>query len=253
MESAAVEHSFRSLAAGLSTARDKVMELSSLMLQWHNHAPKFVSLWLDSLLALDEDKKRQGLLYVMNDVVIKTSRGGDAEYLQAFPAVMDEVIDCLVAGGNELLLEELRKMVLLWEDSKNCIFAPQYTATLRGKIMTAITTVMEEKSGASVIQASELTRSLRSIELAHEAMEPVAETCEKLSRYASHRSTSTSSLEPDKVKELRTSLIQYVSKCEQELKDRSAALMRLATELQSQYEVYNRYESRVYSLHPSPV
>lgn len=249
MENAAVEQTFRSLAAGLSTARDKVMELSSLMLQWHRYAPKFVSLWLDSLIALREDKKRQGLLYVMNDVVIKTCRGGDTGYLQAFPEIMDEVIECLVEGGNELLLEELRKMVLLWEDSTNSIFATQYTSALRGKIMTAITTVMEEKSGTSVIQAFELTRSLRSIELAHEAMEPVAETCEKLSRYVSHRSHSTSHIEPEKTKELRANLIQYVSKCEQELKDRSAALIHLATELQTQYEIYNRYEDRARSLH----
>lgn len=250
MENAAAEQTFRSLAGGVSTARDKVMELSSFMLQWHMHASEFVRFWLDSLSSVQEDKKRQGLLYVMNDVIIKTARSDHAEYLQAFPEVMDDVINCLVQSGNELLLEELRKMVFLWEDSKNCIFAGQYTSQLRSKIMIAISAVMEDKSGAGVIQTFELTRSLRSIELAHEAMEPIAEACEKLARYAHHRSHSTSHSEPEKTKELRSNLIQYVSKCEQELKDRSAALLRLASELQAQYEVYNNYEVRIQSLPP---
>ena len=242
------EQHFLSLLPHLTTARDKIFEMSGVMLQYHVHAPALVGLWFQELNSTKDEKKRQGLLYVMNDVIIKTSRGNDAqtEYLQAFSEVMDNVIACLVVGKNELLLEEVRKMVLVWEDSKNCIFAPQYTSHLKTKIMEAINTVLDEKSGAHVIQNFELTRMLRKIEVEHEALEPIAEKVEKLSHYATHprRMPSNSHSEPEKMKELRTHLLQYKEKCERQLAERTAALLQLCKELQTHYEVYNSFVDR---------
>jgi hypothetical protein len=218
------------------------------MLQHHASAQSLVALWFQELNSTKDEKKRQGLLYVMNDVIIKTSRNSETqmEYLQAFSEVMDNVIASLVVGKNELLLEEIRKMVLVWEDSKNCIFAPQYTSHLKTKIMEAINTVLDEKSGAHVIQNFELTRLLRKIEIEHEGLEPIAEKVEKLSHYSNHprRMHSKCYAEPEKLKELKVQLQQYKDRCEKQLADRTAALMLLARELQSQYDMYNSFMGR---------
>lgn len=242
------EQHFNSLLPHLTTARDKIFEMSGVLMQYHMHAPALVALWFQELNSCKDEKKRQALLYVMNDVIIKTSRTSDTrtEFLQAFSEVMDNVIACLVVGKNELLLEEVRKMVLVWEDSKNCIFAPQYTNHLKTKIMEAISTVLDEKSGAHVIQNFELTRTLRKIEVEHEALEPIAEKVEKLSHYAAHprRMPSKPHSEPEKLKELRTHLQQYKEKCEKQLAERTAALLQLCKELQAQYQVYNSFVDR---------
>lgn len=254
MDSRVPQQLFLSLFTHLTTARDKVFELSALLMQHHAVAADLVALWFETLNTTQDDKKRQALLYVMNDVVIKTSRASEqTEYLQAFSEVMDNVIACLVVGKNELLLEEVRQMVLVWEDSKNCVFAPQYTGRLKMKIAEAISAVLDEKSGANVIQNFELTQLLRKIEGNRDSLEPLAEKVEKLSQYSTHprRLPSKSHTEPEKMRELRTCLQQFQEKCERLLADRTSALLRLSQELQSQYEVYNSFEVRVQELYTS--
>lgn len=246
---------FQSLLPQLTTARDKVFQLSGLLMQHHTAARTLVSLWFDALNSTHDDKKRQALLYVMNDVIIKTSRSSEqqTEYLQAFSEVMDNVIACLVVGRNELLLEEVRQMVLVWEDGKNCVFAPQYTNHLKLKVTEAISTVLDEKSGAHVIQNFEVTRLLRKIEDDRDALEPLAEKVEKLSQYSTHprRMPSKFHSEPEKLKDLRICLQQFQEKCERQLTERTAALLRLSQELQSQYQVYNSFETRAQELSSS--
>ena len=255
MDSSSPHTLFRSLLPQLTTARDKVFELSGLLMQHQSVAQSLVSLWFEALNTTNEEKKRQALLYVMNDVVIKTARGSDQqiEYLQAYSEVMDNVIACLVVGRNELLLEEVRQMVLVWEDEKNSVFAPQYTSRLKGKVAEAITAVLDEKSGAHAIQNFELTRVLRKIEGEREALEPLAEKVEKLSHYSTHpkRMPSNPYSEPEKLRDLRTSLLQFQDKCERQLAERTSALVRLSQELQSQYEVYNSFETREQELYTS--
>jgi len=254
MDPRAPQQLFQALLPHLTTARDKVFELSALLMQHHTAAPALVTLWFETLNSTQDDKKRQALLYVMNDVVIKTSRASEqTEYLQAFSEVMDNVIACLVVGKNELLLEEVRQMVLVWEDGKNCVFAPQYTGRLKVKIAEAITAVLDEKSGASVIQNFELTQLLRKIESNRDSLEPLAEKVEKLSQYSTHprRLPSKSHLEPEKLRELRTCLQHFQEKCERLLTERTSALLRLSQELQSQYEVYNAFEVRTQELYTS--
>lgn len=255
MDSSSPQTLFTSLLPQLTTARDKVFELSGLLMRHQPAAQSLVSLWFEALNTTVEDKKRQALLYVMNDVVIKTARSSDqqTEYLQAFSEVMDNVIACLVVGKNELLLEEVRQMVLVWEDEKNGVFAPQYTSRLKGRVAEAINAVLDEKSGANAIQNFELTRRLRKIEGDREALEPLAEKVEKLSHYSTHprRLPSNSHSEPEKLRDLRTSLLQFQEKCERQLAERSSALLSLSQELQSQYEVYNSFETRALELYTS--
>lgn len=249
------QHLFQSLLPQLTTARDKVFELSGLLMQHHTAAPALVSLWFDTLNATSDDKKRQALLYVMNDVVIKTSRSSEqqTEYLQAFSDVLDNVIACLVVGKNELLLEEVRQMVLVWEDGKNCVFAPQYTSRLKAKVAEAISAVLDEKSGASVIQNFELTEMLRKVEGSRASLEPLAAKVEKLSQYSTHprRMPSNSHAEPEKLRDLRASIQQFQEKCERLLAERTSALLRLSQELQVQYEIYNSFETRAQELYAS--
>ena len=255
MDSSTPHQLFRTLLPQLTTARDKVFELSGLLMQHHSAAQSLVTLWFETLNTTSEDKKRQALLYVMNDVVIKTARGSDqqTDYLQAFSEVMDNVIACLVVGRNELLLEEVRQMVLVWEDEKNGVFAPQYTSRLKVRVVEAIGAVLDEKSGAHVIQNFELTRMMRKIETDREALEPLAEKVEKLSHYSTHprRLPSTPHSEPEKLKDLRTSLLQFQDKCERQLSERTSALLTLCEELQTQYQVYNDYEARAQDLSSS--
>lgn len=252
MNDSSPQQLFRAFLPQLTTARDKVFELSSLLMLHQSAAQSLVSLWFESLNTTSEDKKRQALLYVMNDVVIKTARGSDQppDYLQAFSEVMDSVIACLVVGRNELLLEEVRQMVLVWEDEKNSVFAPLYMSRLKGKVAEAISTVLDEKSGASVMQNFDLTRMIRKVEIDREALEPLAEKVEKLSHYSTHprRLPSNSHSEPSKLHDLRISLQEFQEKCECQLAAGSSALLSLCQELQTQYLVYNAYEARALRL-----
>lgn len=218
---------FETLVPTLTTARDKVYEVSSLFLAHPKSARALVAAWLHALTSTQDDRKRQSLLYVLNDVVVKSSRGPDSEYLQAFSEVMDGVIGALAAVRQELLLEELRKMALVWEDCR--VFAAPYTLALKTRIMEAISSVLDEKSGAHAIQTYDLTRFLRKIE-----QEAVEHNTEKLLRkhYA----------EGDK--EVRTALALVRDKCERQLADRTAAVMMLSRELRKQFEEYNRVDDQ---------
>ena len=224
---------FEAMVDTLTTAREKVFEAASLFLSNAKQAREMVAAWFRVLAAVQDDRKRVSLLYVMNDVVIKTSRSQDSDYLQAFSEAMDSVIVCLAAARQELLLEELRKMVLVWEDGK--IFAQQYAGTLKSRIMEAIGNVLDEKSGAHAVQTYDLTRFLKQIEVETEAVETAGD---KLTHFLTHpkKQLSTLHTEPEKLKEVKISLAQYREKCEKQVSDRTVAVMMLAREMRRQFE-----------------
>ena len=116
------EAEFLDSLKSLSTAKDKIFEISSVMINHKtNYSASLVSVWLKEFQSLKDEKKRLAMLFVMNDAIIKSSKEsrGD-EYVKEFPKVIGDVIQSLADFKSEFLLEELRKIVMVW---KHCLFA----------------------------------------------------------------------------------------------------------------------------------
>ena len=111
----AAEAEFLDALISLSTAKDKIFEISNIMLAHQsNFSKQMVSLWFKEFSSLKEEKKKLAMLFVMNDSLIKSIRDskGD-EYLKEFPLVMNDIIQVLIEYKSEYLLEELRKIIMV--------------------------------------------------------------------------------------------------------------------------------------------
>lgn len=235
MEAAEVE--FLDSLRGLSTAKDKIFEISNLMLSHQAaHAKQIVSLWLKEFQSLKEEKKKLAMLFVMNDAIMKCSRDsrGD-EYLKEFPNIMHEILQLLVDFKSEYLLEELRKIVMVWEKPGALIYVSQYTTQLKSDIQDAINAVQDDRTGASVIQEFEITKKLSALENKHEANLEMAKRVEGL----------TEKIHAFKRSEILALIEDYKEKCEEELIERSGILLELGELLEREYAIYCGFNERI--------
>lgn len=226
--------SIQALMVSLTPAKDQVCALAQVMLQCP--AASAVPAWLQELGSAEE-RKRLGLLFVMNEVMLRTAQSTDMQYLQAFAEILDRTIETLAKEKQEKLLEELRKMVLVWEDNR--IFSLQFSTDLKTKLLTALNTVLDERSGAHLVQTFPVTRLLRQIEQAGEGLEPIDQKVKGLAQFLSQPRKRNSQSDTEKVRELGANLKQYREQCERHLAAHITAIMLLTRELQAQYALYS--------------
>jgi hypothetical protein len=221
---------------GLSTAKDKIFEISNLMLSHSSSAKKLIYLWLKEFQSLREEKKRLALLFVMNDAIMKSAREARGEeYLKEFPQVMGDVLHSLIDFKSEYLLEELRKIVMVWEKPGALIYVSQYTSQLKNDIQDAINAVQDDRTGASVIQEFEITKKLNALECKHEMNLELAKRVEGLTeKTAAWRDAEIMGLVED-----------YREKCEEELVERSILLLELGELLENEYKVYCEFNGKI--------
>mmetsp|Transcript_16472 Transcript_16472/g.29707 ORF Transcript_16472/g.29707 Transcript_16472/m.29707 type:complete len:231 (+) Transcript_16472:731-1423(+) len=161
-----LEGKFLSSLVDLSTAKEKIYEVAGIMIDHQKtHAATFTQLWLTHLGKAKDERRKLAMLYVMNEVVFRNSRAGKGEeYLKAFSEVMDEVVNILTQSKSENLLDDLRKIVLVWDEPENSIFIPTFTSKLRSDIERAKNFVIDERTGANIVQQFDLTRRLSALE-----------------------------------------------------------------------------------------
>ena len=241
MESAEIE--FLDSLRGLSTAKDKIFEISNLMISHQSASGKQITaLWLKEFQSLKDEKKKLAMLFVMNDALIKSIRDtrGD-EYLKEFPLIMNDVIQSLVEFKNEFLLEELRMIIMVWEKPGSLLYVSQYTSQLKVNIQDAINAVQDDRTGASVIQEFEITQKLNALEAKHEANLELANRVEGITnKTVSWRRA-----------EIISQLEEYREKCEDELVERSNMLIELAELLESEYALYASFPERLEEINNS--
>lgn len=221
----------------LSTAKDKIFEISNLMIVHQSTSAKpITALWLKEFQSLKDEKRKLAMLFVMNDALIKSIRDtrGD-EYLKEFPLIMNDLIQNLIEFKNEFLLEELRKIIMVWEKPGSLLYVSQYTSQLKLNIQDAINAVQDDKTGASVIQEFEITKRLSALEAEHEANLDLAKRVDGITEKGSALKKS----------ELLTQLEEYREKCEAELVERSKILLDLSELLESEYKLYTSYPDRL--------
>jgi CID domain len=221
----------------LSTAKDKIFEISNIMLSHQSaNSKEMVSLWLKEFQSLHEEKKKLAMLFVMNDTLIKSIRDsrGD-EYLKEFPLVMNDIIHSLIEFKSEYLLEELRKIVMVWEKPGTLIYVLQYTSSLKSSIQDAINAIQDDRTGASVIQEFDITKKLTNIENKHESNLELAKRVESL----------TEKTLAWKKNEIISQLEDYKEKCEEELIERSNVLMELSEMLEREYQIYIAFPEKI--------
>ena len=176
------------------------------------------------------------MLFVMNDALLKSIRDtrGD-EYMKEFPLIMNDVIQSLVEFKNEFLLEELRKIIMVWEKPGTLLYVSQYTSQLKVNIQDAINAVQDDRTGASVIQEFEVTKKLNALEAKHEANLELAKRVEAITdKSLSWRKS-----------EIISQLEEYREKCEDELVERSNVLVELAELLEAEYALYASFPERL--------
>lgn len=103
------------------------------------------------------------MLYVMNEVILKNSNPGVGdEYLQAFSRFHPDIIENLIAYKSEELIELFRQLINIWEG--NSLYIKDYTQRLKSHVQEAQNAVINERSGASVIQKFDITAKLEALE-----------------------------------------------------------------------------------------
>lgn len=96
----------------ISTAKEKIFELSSLMLRHQqSDGASLVSLWLAYFKKCRGSPKKLALLFLMNDVLMKSVGESAQVYLQEFSKVLEEVIEHLQRDKSKELLHELEKII----------------------------------------------------------------------------------------------------------------------------------------------
>ena len=231
------EAEFLDSLKSLSTAKDKIFEISSVMINHKaNYSASLVSVWLKEFQSLKDEKKRLAMLFVMNDAIIKSSKEsrGD-EYVKEFPKVIGDVIHSLVDFKSELLLEEFRKIVMVWENPASLLYVPQYTSQLKADIQEGINAIQDDRTGASVIQEFPITKKLKDLENKHEANLELAKRVEGL----------TDKPSAWKLPEIMNFIEDYKEKCEDELVERSEILLELADLLEKEHKLYSTYSERI--------
>ena len=201
-----------------------------------SHACEIVSLWLKEFNSQKDEKKRLGLLFLMNDTIIKSSKESRSEeYLKEFPKIIQEIIHSLVEFKSELLLEEFRKIVMIWENPATTLYVPQYTSQLKAEIQEGINAIQDDRTGASVIQEFTITKRLQDLENKHEANLEIAKRVESLTE------------KPFEYKSLGiTSFIEdYREQCEDEVVERSEILLELGDLLEREYKIYCGFNERI--------
>ena len=230
----ATNDSIQTLIHSLTPAKDQVCAFAQVTLQCQ--ASSVVPIWLQEFSS-SEERKRLSLLFVMNEVILRTAQSTDMQYLQAFAEVLEPTIEALMREKQDKLMEELRKMVLVWEDNR--IFSLQFSTDLRTKLLIAINTVLDERSGAHLVQTFPVTRLLREIEQAGEALEPIDQKVKGLSQFLSQPRKCKFHSDPGKMKEMCCNLKAYREQCERQLAAHITAIMLLTKELQAQYALYS--------------
>jgi len=226
---------FRESLYNISTAKDKIFEISEVMLVNQTTAAKeLVETWLEEFKNFTSYQKQLAMLFVMNDVLIKSVNGAGDQYLQAFSAIMHDIIHYLKDSKSENLLEELRKIVSVWEQPANAIFVQSYTMQLKHDIQEAIQLIRDENTGMNIIQDFEITQRLALLEKSHEDNMETGKHVEEI--YENFLKGKSSW----KVEEVKNRLLDYKKKCEEELVQRSKLLLELADDLQEQYEALNK-------------
>lgn len=218
---------------GLSKARDKVYEISNTMLSFKNNARQLVAIWLREFKTNNDENKRAALLYIMNDVLIKSAINGNTEiYLKEFTTLFDDILKTMIEARSESLIEEFRKIVMVWEKPETQIFVPQFTAQLKISISEAVNQIQDDKSGASVIQEFELTRKLASLESKHEENLELAKQLDSLCKVIDQSTVAWNT------SEIKSQLFELRAKCEVELIERSSLMMEMSELLEEEYQKY---------------
>lgn len=233
------EQALLSTLQGLSTAKDKIFEISRIMIAFQkSSAREMVNTWLREFINYKDDKKKLALLYVMNDVMLKSSsENRGEEYLHEFSQIMDDIIAHLTEARLDSILEEMRRIVMVWEEPKTSIFVPQYTARLRAQIHDAVNQVLDDKSGASVIHNFEMTQMLASIEGRNENIRNLSKRLDHICAMLDHPQQKDRWNFTDS-KQL---LEDFRGKCEQEILERTKALMYLSSLVQEEYGKYANF------------
>lgn len=193
----------QSVMQGLTPAREQVYALAQVMMECQ--AGQGVQVWCQEFQG-GEERKRLSLLFVMNEVMVKTALTTDMQFLQAFAEVMEEVVETLKRDKQDRLLEELRKMSLVWEDTR--IFSQQFSRHLKTLILQALNTVLDENSEAHLVQTFPLTRLLREIEQAGEGIEPIGQKVKDVDQFL-----SLTRKRPEKLREMKGNLGKYREQC----------------------------------------
>lgn len=224
-----LEGKFLSSLVDLSTTKEKIFEVAGIMIDHQKtHASSFTQLWLSHLSKARDERRKQAMLYVMNEVVFRSSRAGKGEeYLKAFSEVMDEVVTTLTQSKSEALLDELRKIVLVWEDPENTIFIPTFTSKLRSDIERAKNSVIDERTGANIVQQFDLTRRLAALETKGEEHRYMLEHIDNI-------------LEAGRASgDLDGYLQEFRVKCEDQLVERSNLIIELSRMLEAEVQSYS--------------
>ncbi|CAG9310512.1 unnamed protein product [Blepharisma stoltei] len=234
MEEARIQ--FTNSTRSISTSKDKIFEISDIMLAHQESSANFLtSLWFQEFIQQKDDKKKLAYLFVMNDILIKSSKDDRGnQYLLEFSSILEDAIRHLVDTESENLLEELRKIVLLWERPGTCIFVPEFISQIKESIQAGIFTVQDKKTGVELIQLFEVTKKLAAVECLSEANLKEADKIDSIVGHHHHKKNSKWSKD-----EIRHLLMGFQEKCENELIDRSNLLMELSQLLEEQYKIYN--------------
>lgn len=79
------------------------------------------------------------MLFIMNEVILKQSREVQGEeYLGEFTNIMEKIIQSLAEFKSEYLIDEMRKIVTVWEDPALQIFVQHYTSQLKVLLQESI-------------------------------------------------------------------------------------------------------------------
>jgi hypothetical protein len=218
-----LEGKFLSSLVDLSTAKEKVFEVATIMCDHQKtHASIFTQLWMTHLSKAKDERRKLAMLYVMNEVVFRSSRAGKEEYLKAFSEHMDDVVAVLSQSKSEGLLDELRQIVLVWEDPDNTIFIPTFTSKLRSDIERAKNFVIDERTGANIVQQFDLTRRLAALEAKNEEHRYLREHIDDI-------------LEAGRASgDLEGYLEDFKVKCEDQLIERSNLIVELSKLLEAE-------------------
>lgn len=228
-----LRNKFSSSILSISTAKDKVLEISGIMLENQESSSSILtSLWLEEFIKQKETKKKTAFLYVMNDLLHRGVKEGN-QYLSEFSNIFEDIIRHLVDIMSESLLEELRQIVCIWERPDKLIYIPEFISQIKESIQAGIYSVIDKKTGIELIQLFEVTQKLASAECLTESNLKQAEKIDSILLHQKKHSKWTND-------EIRDILKSFQEKCEDELVERSNLLMDLSYMLQDQYEKYSK-------------